>query len=73
MGFLQLATLPFETILQECIRMGITIFKILFGEIYCQIYSRKSCFTAPLTRSGKTEFQTSPNENFEYSYPLIDC
>ena len=40
------------------IRMGITIFKISFGEVYRRIYVRKSRFTAPLTRRRKTKFPT---------------
>ena len=60
------------------IRMGITILKILFGEVNSRIYVRKSRFTALLTHRRKLNFRpyvgryTSPNENFEYSYPLID-
>ena len=53
--------------------MGITKFKIFIWGGYIQ----KSCITAPLMRHRKTKFPTvyqmiySPNENFEYSYPLI--
>ena len=44
------------------------------------LYARKSHFTAPLASRRKTKFATvflrytSPNENFEYSYPLnLSC
>ena len=76
-GFMQLATLQFERKLQKCIRMGITILKLLFVEVYHQIYGQKSCFAAPLAHPHKTKFPTVypafPNENFEYSYPLSFC
>ena len=43
---MQLATLRFESKLQKCFRMGITILKIFIVFslyfVYCQIYSRKS-------------------------------
>ena len=38
--------------------MGITIFKIPFGEVYGRIYGWKSRFTAPLARHSKTKFTT---------------
>ena len=52
--------------LQKC-------FEIFIGEVYHRIYVRKSRFTAPLARRHKLNFwlYISPNENFEYSYPLI--
>ena len=57
-GFMRLATLQFETKLQKCIRMGITlIFKISFGEVYRRIYVWKSRLTAPLARRRKTKSQ----------------
>ena len=40
--------------LKKYIRMGITILKPSFGEVYHWIYGQKSCFTAPLMRHGKT-------------------
>ena len=52
------------------------MFKISFGEVYRWIYSWKSRFTTPFRRHCKTKFPTyiqcytSPNETFEYSYPL---
>ena len=52
--------------------MGITIFKISFREVYV----RKSCLRLRLRVTVKLNFRpyirryTSPNENFEYSYPL---
>ena len=46
--------------------------------MYHGIYIRKSRFRAPLARRRKTKYLTvyltiylPPNENFEYSYPLI--
>ena len=48
------------------------------GDKYIQ-FLRKSRFTALLARRRKTKFRpyirryTSPNENFEYSYPVIYC
>ena len=57
--------------------MGITIFKIFIREgIWLDICSEIT-FTAPLAHRQKINFPpytrgyTSPNENFEYSYPLI--
>ena len=38
---------------KKYIRMGITIFKFSFVEVYRSIYGRKSCFTAPLSRRRK--------------------
>ena len=55
---MRLATLQFERKIQKCIRMGITIFKISFREVYRRIYVRKSRFTAPLARRRKTKFPT---------------
>ena len=65
-GIIQNATLQFETKLQKCIRMGITMFKFSFGEVYRRINIRKSPFTAPLARCRETKFPTvyptiSPN------------
>ena len=42
-----LGTLKIEIKLQKFIRMGITIFQFLFGEVYCRIYVQKSRFKAP--------------------------
>ena len=55
-SFMRLATLQFETKLPRCIRMGITIFKFSFREVYCLIYVRKPLFTAPFDRQCKTKF-----------------
>ena len=71
-----LATLQFETRLQKCIRMGITIFKISFGELYRLLYGRKSCFAASLARRRKTKFRTVylmiylRKQKFLYGYSL---
>ena len=62
--------------LQKCIRMGITIFKIFNLGRYMVEYTvgnhvlrLRSCLAI------KQNFRpyTSPNDNFEYSYPLILC
>ena len=53
----------------KCIRMGITVLKI----VNWGFYGRKLCFTVPLTRCCKTKFPTlKPNDNFEDSYPQIE-
>ena len=54
---MQLATLQFETRLQKCIRMGITIFKIFVcGGILLDIRSEITFFGSALR--GKTKFPT---------------
>ena len=59
-AFVGLATLQFETKLQKCIRMGITIFKIfIWGGILSDIQSEIT-FTALLAHCSKTKFQTIP-------------
>ena len=45
---MRLAMLQFEPRLQKRIRMGITIFKFSFGELYHWIYGWKFSVTAPL-------------------------
>ena len=61
-GFMLLATVKFETKLQKCIRIGITIFKIfIWGGISLDIRSE-------ITFYGYAH--ASQNKNFEYSYPL---
>ena len=61
-----------------CIRMGITILKIIiWGGISSDMRSEVT-FLAPLTCHPKLNFPsicltlTTQNENFEYSYPLND-
>ena len=55
------ATLQFETRLQKCIRIGITIFKIfIWGGISSDIRLEIMFYG-----------DTLANENFEYGYPLI--
>ena len=67
-GFMWLIALQFETKLLKCIRMGITIFKFSFGEVY------RSCVAVKLNLRPYIRQYTSPNESFEFSYPLIfDC
>ena len=79
-NFMQLAAPQFQTKLQNCIRMEITIFKLFICEVYHFIYSPKSHFTTPHARCFKTKFYfrhyiqqyTTLNANFEYSYPRND-
>ena len=78
-----MAIIHFETELQKCIRMGITIFKILiWGGILWEVAHTSAInvpeFVLPVNRyrnhaSASLNFQyTSPNKNFESSYrPLI--
>ena len=76
----RLAKLQFEPKLQKCIRMGITIFKIFiwrsryifgytFGNHVLQLRSR---VTINLNFPPYIRRYTSPNDYFEYSYPLIE-
>ena len=51
--------------------MGNHIQKFSFVEVYHQLHSHKSCFTAPLTGGHKLNFRPSQNKNFEYSCLLI--
>ena len=74
-----LATLQFERKLQKCIRMGITIFKIFHLGRYIVGYTLgnhvlrlRSRLPAKLNFRLYIRRYTSPNENFEYSYPLND-
>ena len=43
---------------KKCIRMGITVLKLSFGEVSRQIYDRKLHFMAPLVPNRKTKFLT---------------
>ena len=70
-GFMRPATLQFERKLMKCIRMGITIFKITFWEIYRQITVGNHVLRRLNFRPYIGQY-TSLNENVEYSYPLID-
>ena len=75
---MRLATFLFETKLKKCIRMGITIFKffiwegissdIPFGNHVLRLRSR---IAVKLNFRPYIRRYTSPNEKFEYSYPLI--
>ena len=57
-GLMRLAMFQFETKLQKCIRMGITIYKIfIWGGISSDIHSEIT-FTASLTQRRKTKFPT---------------
>ena len=74
-GFMKLGML--QHLRRDCrtaLEWGEPYSKFSFGEEYCRIYGRKSHFTAPLKRNRQTQFLTvylnSPNENFEYSYPI---
>ena len=56
--------------------MGITIFKVfIWGGISPDIRSEITFLPLPSRVAVKLNFRryTSPNENFEYSYPLIDA
>ena len=76
---MQLAMLQFETKLQKCIRMGITIFKNFISAGISLDIVYKSCFTALLACRHKPNFRlyirrhTSANENFECNYPINIC
>ena len=78
-GSMRLAMLKFETKLQKCIRMGITTFKIFIwrgisSDILCtsrnHILRLRLRFTIKLNFRPYMRRYTSPNESFEYSYPL---
>ena len=72
-GSIRLATPQFQTKPQNCIRMGISIFKFSFGEVYRRIYVRKSLFRTRLASHRNPNSDpicddihcSSPNENFE--------
>ena len=70
---MRLAMLQFET---KCIKMGITIFKIfIWGGILSDIRSETMFYGSACASLNFRPFirrYTSPNENFEYSYPLIN-
>ena len=74
---MRLPKFQFETKLQKCIRMGKAIYKIfILGSILSDIRSEIT-FYGSAGASRKTKFPTvyptiytSPNENFDYSYPL---
>ena len=55
---MRFATIQFERKFQKYIRMGTTIFKVSFEEVYRRIYGPKSRFTAPLASRRKTKFPT---------------
>ena len=59
-SFMQLAMLQFETRLQKCIKMWINVIRIFIW----------SHVTVRLNFRPYIQRYTSPNENFEYSYPL---
>ena len=78
--FLRLSSLKIETKLQRCIRMGITIFKIfIWWRHIIRFRFGNHVLWLRLSISIKLNFRpyirqdTSPNENFEYRYPLISC
>ena len=47
-----------ERKLQKCIIVGMTIFKVSFGEVYRRIYGPKWLFTGSLASRRKTKFPT---------------
>ena len=65
---MRLAMLQFETKLQKCISIGIAIFQIFIGEVYCRIYGRKSCFTKT---KFLTVYPTIYLHKYGYMYSLI--
>ena len=74
---MRLATLQFQTNLQKCIRMGITMILIFIsGGITSDIRSKIMFFplcsrvVVKLNSRPYIRRYTSPNENFKYSYPL---
>ena len=75
-----LAMLQFERKLQvlECIGMGINTFKNFHLGRYIVDIRSEITFNGSVGRPRKTKFRpyirryTSPNENFKYSYPLIE-
>ena len=74
-----LVMLQIETKMQKCIRIWIIQFKIIiWGGISSDKSSKiyvlwlRSCLTIKLHFCPYISQDTSPNENFEYSYPLID-
>ena len=71
---MRLAMLQFETKLQKCIRMGITIFNIFtWGGISSDIHSEITFYGyVHASRKNYISDCISTNENFEYSYPLIN-
>ena len=68
-SFMWLSSLQFETKLQICIIMGINTYKIFIsGGISSDLRSE---ITLKLNFRPYIRRYISPNENFEYSYPLI--
>ena len=67
--FMRLATRQFERKLQKCI----TILKFSFGDVYFRIYIGNQVLPLHSRVAVKLNIRqyTSPNVNFEYSYPLI--
>ena len=66
-GFMRLATLEFETKLERCIRMAITIFKILiWGGISSDIRSEITFYG-----SARASPQNKISDRISYSYPLV--
>ena len=62
---------PIRGKLQKCIRMGITIFEIfIWGGISSDKWSKITHVTVKLNLWQYIRRYTSPNEYFEYSYPL---
>ena len=77
-GIMWLAMLQFETKLQKFIRMGIIILKIfIWGGISSDIHSEnhilwlRSLFPVKLNFRPYIRRYTTPNKNFDYSYPPI--
>ena len=69
---MQLAMLKFETKLQMCIRMWITIFKIfIWGGISLDILS-EIAFYGSLTRRRKTKFPTDLSDDILLQMSILN-
>ena len=55
---------------KKCIRMGITVLKISFGEVNLQFCACKLCFTGQLSLHFKTKFATIKRTCFRYGAAL---
>ena len=56
---------------KKCIRMGITVLKMITGEVHCQFYSRKLCFMSPLLCHCKMEFATTTPKIYLPGLPIM--
>ena len=79
-GLMRLATFQFESKLQKCIKMGITIFKIFIFFRYIIGYTfgnhvLRLCLRVAVKLNFRPYIRryTSPNAKFENMYPLFRC